>query len=71
LDIYSGGDAPGYDGSGRWPECAKVDLNRYNNPGRARHSVRAAKTRCCSVEIISLTPRFNAVNHERAQEKTV
>ncbi len=23
----------------------------------------------CSVEIISLTPRFNAVNHERAQEK--
>jgi len=23
------------------------------------------------VEIISLTPRFNAVNHERAQEKTV
>jgi hypothetical protein len=27
--------------------------------------------RKCSVEIISLTPRFNAVNHERAQEKTV
>jgi hypothetical protein len=23
----------------------------------------------CSVEIISLTPRFNAVNHERAREK--
>jgi len=29
LDIYSEGDALGYDGSGRWPECAKVDLNRY------------------------------------------
>jgi hypothetical protein len=24
---------------------------------------------CCAVEIISLTPRFNAVNLERAQEK--
>jgi hypothetical protein len=24
---------------------------------------------CCSVEIISLTPRFNAVNHERTKEK--
>jgi hypothetical protein len=23
----------------------------------------------CFVEIISLTPRFNAVNHERAQKK--
>jgi hypothetical protein len=23
----------------------------------------------CSVEIISLTPRFNAVKHERAREK--
>jgi hypothetical protein len=25
----------------------------------------------CSVEIISLTPRFNAVNQDRAQGKTV
>jgi hypothetical protein len=24
---------------------------------------------CCPVEIISLTPRFNAVNHDHAREK--
>jgi len=28
--IYSEGEALGYDGSGRWPECANVDLNCYS-----------------------------------------
>jgi hypothetical protein len=36
---------------------------------RAMLGVPVLESRFCSVEIISLTPRFNAVNHERAQEK--
>jgi len=32
LDIHSEGDALGYDGSGHWPEGAKVNLKGYSPP---------------------------------------
>jgi hypothetical protein len=59
------------------PNFARLDERQFRRAqGKrecAKHKQRIKKVlfHFCFLEIISLTPRFNAVNHERAQEKTV
>ena len=45
--------------------CAE---NLNNQVAEILSRIRKVQTQICSVEIISLTPRFNAVKHEHAKE---